>query len=51
LCNARQGAARAAIERSGETVAEMARKYIDFIGKLGRDAQQRTQDQPAALQQ
>jgi hypothetical protein len=44
------GVARAAIERSGETVAELARKHIDFMDQLGRDAKQEMQDQPAPPQ-
>jgi hypothetical protein len=45
------GLARAAIERSGETVAELARKHNDRMDKLMHDAQQRVQDEPAAAQQ
>jgi hypothetical protein len=44
------GVARAEIERSGETVAELSRKHLDYMDKASRDAQQRTQDQPAAPQ-
>jgi hypothetical protein len=33
------GFAREAIERSGETVAELSRRHIDFMDKLTRDAQ------------
>ncbi|HSZ09422.1 MAG TPA: hypothetical protein VK794_12860 [Steroidobacteraceae bacterium] len=42
------GFAREAIERSGETVAELSRKHLDFIEKLTQDAQQRMQDENAA---
>ncbi len=42
------GYAREAIERSGETVAELSRKHIEFVDKLMRDAQQA--DAPAAAQ-
>ena len=45
------GLARAAIERSGETVAELSRKYIDAMDKLVHDAQQQAQDKPAVAAQ
>jgi hypothetical protein len=45
------GLARAAIERSGETVAELARKHNDRMDKLMHDAQQRVQEEPAAAPQ
>jgi hypothetical protein len=41
------GAARDALERSGETVAESAQKQRDFIEKITRDAQQREATAPA----
>jgi hypothetical protein len=41
------GAARDALERSGETVAELAQKQRDFIEKMRRDFQQREEAAPA----
>jgi hypothetical protein len=42
------GFAREAIERSGETVAELSRKHLQFLDKVTQDAQQRMQDESAA---
>jgi hypothetical protein len=41
-----RGLARQAIERSGESVAELARKYDERITALTREAQERARDQP-----
>lgn len=41
-----RGLARQAIERSGESVAELARKYDERIAALTREAQQRARDEP-----
>ena len=40
------GAARAALDRSGETAPELARKHREFIEKLQRDFLQRREDLP-----
>jgi hypothetical protein len=45
-----RGLARQAIERSGETVAELARKYTEQMAKLTREAQASAETQPAAAQ-
>jgi hypothetical protein len=44
------GFARDAIERSGETVAELSRKHLEFMEKLVRDAQRQMQNDPVAPQ-
>jgi hypothetical protein len=41
-----RGMARQAIERSGETVAELARKYDERIAAATGEAQQRAHDVP-----
>jgi len=43
-----RGLAQQAIERSGETVAELARKYTEQMAKWVRDAQTSAETQPAA---
>jgi len=43
-----RGLAQQAIERSGETVAELARKYTEQMAKWVRDAQASAETQPAA---
>jgi len=45
-----RGLAQQAIERSGETVAELARKYTEQMAKLTREAQASAETQPAAAQ-
>jgi hypothetical protein len=45
-----RGLARQAIERSGETVAELSRKYTEQLAKWARDAQASAETQPAAAQ-
>jgi hypothetical protein len=45
-----RGVAQQAIERSGETVAELARKYTEQLAKLTREAQARAETQPAPAQ-
>jgi hypothetical protein len=40
------GAAREALDRSGETVQELARKHREYIEKLQRDAMQRQVEMP-----
>jgi len=42
-----RGLARQAIERSGETVAELARKYTEQSAKWARDAEASAQSRPA----
>jgi hypothetical protein len=42
------GLARQAIERSGETVAELARKYTEHVAKSAREAQASAQSQSSA---
>ena len=42
------GFARQAIERSGETAAELSRKHLEFTEKLLRDAERQMQDAAAA---
>jgi hypothetical protein len=44
------GVARATIERSGETVAELSRKHLDYMDKASHDAQQRLPDEAVAPQ-
>jgi hypothetical protein len=41
------GAARELLDRSGETVAELAQKRRDFIDKFRRDAQRREEAAPS----
>jgi hypothetical protein len=41
------GAARDSLDRSGETVAELAQKRRDFIDKIRRDAQRREEAAPS----
>lgn len=41
------GAARDALERSGETVAEWAQKHRDFVSKMSREAQRRGDAAPS----
>jgi hypothetical protein len=43
-----RGVARQAIERSGETVAELSRKYDEQIAAMMQKAQERAQSQPTA---
>jgi hypothetical protein len=43
-----RGLAQQAIERSGETVAELASKYTEQMAKLTREAQASAETQPAA---
>jgi hypothetical protein len=43
-----RGLARQAIERSGETVAELSRKYNEQMSKLERDVRAGAEVQPAA---
>jgi hypothetical protein len=43
-----RGLAQQAIERSGETVADLARKYGERLAKWARDAQASAETQPAA---
>jgi hypothetical protein len=45
-----RGLAREAIERSGETVAELSRQFDEWLAAAGREAQQSAQSQPAAPQ-
>ena len=45
-----RGLAQQAIERSGETVAELSRKYTEQLAKWARDAETRAETQPAAAQ-
>jgi hypothetical protein len=45
-----RGLARQAIERSGETVAELARKYTEQLAKWARDSEASAETQPAAAQ-
>jgi hypothetical protein len=42
-----RGLAQQAIERSGETVAELARKYTEQVAKWARDAEASAESQPA----
>jgi hypothetical protein len=42
------GFAREAIDLSGETIAELSRKHLDYIEKLTQDAQKRVQGDNAA---
>jgi hypothetical protein len=43
-----RGLAQQAIERSGETVAELARKYTEQVAKWARDAEASAESQPPA---
>jgi hypothetical protein len=45
-----RGLAQQAIERSGETVAELARKYTERLAKLMHEAQASAETQPAPAQ-
>jgi hypothetical protein len=45
-----RGLARQAIERSGETIAELSRKYTEQMSKRERDARAGAEVQPAAAQ-
>jgi hypothetical protein len=45
-----RGIAQEAIERSGESVAELSRKFSDRMEKIGRDAAAREQAQSAPAQ-
>jgi hypothetical protein len=45
-----RGLARQAIERSGETVAELSRKYTEQLAKWARDAEASAETQPAPAQ-
>jgi hypothetical protein len=45
-----RGLARQAIERSGETVAELSRKFDEWVAAAGREVQESAQSQPAAPQ-
>jgi hypothetical protein len=45
-----RGLAQQGLERSGETVAELARKYTEQLAKWAREAQARAETQPADAQ-